>query len=667
MQWARATPSRVATALVAATMLMAGCTGDDTSAGSEVPGESEEREEPTSTTVDQAVSEIEPAEVRWGVCPFHVPAGVEIDCGMFDVPADHGEPDGETVTLPVAVVRSDHQSPAEDPIVYLSGGPGQSTLEPVPMTYGFLYEPLAESRDVILVDQRGTGFARPSLACDEYDGWIAESLGSRLDAGELAEQGVATLEECHQRLVGDGVDLSDYDSAASAADLELLRRSLGHDEWNLYGISYGTRLAQTILRDHPDGVRSVVLDSAYPLTADLYEEAPANAARAIDELFALCAADSACTDRYPDLESSFAALVDELDARPVPVEIVDASIGERVEDELDGAGLVGFVFQALYSTELAAHLPELIDGVAAGETGTVGVLLGALIQQTDQVSIGMQLAVQCREELAFGDPGSVESAAEDQPLVGRFFEGSPTLGPGVFDVCETWEAGAAAEVENEAVRSDVPTLVLAGSLDPITPPAWGRTVADHLESATVVELPATGHGVLASRECALAVGLEFLDDPGGAPNTTCVDEVEPPPFAAAEVEVEMVPFSSEELGVSGLRPEGWSEVAPGVFQESPLVSLMVQQVPGASTDQLMQQLTIQLGMDTPPEPVGQQQSGGLSWDLFELEDLGQRVDLAVAEHEGGLWLVQLVSTPERHDVHSAQVFAPAVDAFDPVS
>ncbi|MFP4554564.1 MAG: hypothetical protein ACLFRT_11980, partial [Actinomycetota bacterium] len=106
------------------------------------------------------------------------------------------------------------------------------------------------------------------------------------------------------------------------------------------------------------------------------------------------------------------------------------------------------------------------------------------------------------------------------------------------------------------------------------------------------------------------------------------------------------------------------EVAPGVFQESPLVSLLVQRVPGASTDQLMQQLAIRLGTGSPPDPVGQQQSGGLSWDLFELEDLGQRVDLAVAEHEGGLWLVQLVSTPERHDVHAAQVFGPALAAVE---
>ncbi|MFP4512778.1 MAG: alpha/beta fold hydrolase, partial [Acidimicrobiales bacterium] len=466
--------------LVAAMVLVAACTGDDASEGS---APTSEREDPTSTTAAQDVSEIEPDEVRWGVCPFHVPPGAEIDCGMFDVPADHDEPDGETVTLPVAVVRSAHESPAEDPIVYLSGGPGQSTLEPVPMTFGFLYEPLAESRDVILVDQRGTGFARPSLACDEYDGWVEESLGSGLDADELAEQGVARLEECHERLLDQGVDLSDYDSAASAADLELLRRSLGHDEWNLYGISYGTRLAQTILRDHPEGVRSVVLDSAYPLTADLYEEAPANAARAVDELFELCEADPACAERYPDLETRFAALVDELDERPVPVEIVDPSTGERVEEVLDGAGLVGFVFQALYATELAAHLPELIDGVAAGETGTVGVLLGALIQQADLVSVGMQLAVQCREEVAFGDRGSVESAAADQPFVGRFFEGAATLGPGVFEVCEIWDVGAAPAVENEAVSSSVPTLVLAGSLDPITPPAWGRTVADQLESA----------------------------------------------------------------------------------------------------------------------------------------------------------------------------------------
>ena len=267
---------------------------------------------------DSAAARESSDQVEWGDCDVEVPDGVEIDCGTLTVPADRADPDAGTVRLAFGVVRTDADDPAEAPVVYLSGGPGQGTLESVPQGFDQLYAPLAGSRDVVLLDQRGTGLSEPSLACDEYTSWSRSTLGSDLPAEELEAQAVQALEECRQRLVDDGVDLADYDSAASAADVDDLREALGHDEWDLYGISYGTRLAQTAMRDHPDGIRSVVLDAAYPVDADLYAETPGNAVRAMDALFAACAADPWCATAYPDLGQRFWALVAELDATPRP-------------------------------------------------------------------------------------------------------------------------------------------------------------------------------------------------------------------------------------------------------------------------------------------------------------------------------------------------------------
>ncbi|TYP87568.1 alpha/beta hydrolase [Blastococcus xanthinilyticus] len=605
--------------------------------------------------------------VELGACDFDVPAGVEIECGTLPVPADRDDPGAGEIQLAFGIIRSDADSPAEDPVVYLSGGPGGSTLELVPQGFGQLYEPLTAHRDLVLVDQRGTGLTEPSLACDEYTSWVRESLGSDVSPEELAAQAVQSLDECRQRLVDEGVDFADYDSAASAADLEDLRVALGYDEWNLYGVSYGTRLAQAAMRDHPDGIRSVVLDSAYPVDADLYEETPGNAVRAMAALFATCAEDPACAAEYPDLEQRFSNLVDELNASPAPITVVDPTNGQRVEDQLDGDSLVGFLFQTLYSTELIAHLPEVIAAADDGEFGTVGLLLGALSAQLELVSIGQQLAVQCEEEVAFGSQEEVAAAAAEHPLVQGFFEGAPTLGPGVFDVCDSWDAGEPGDGANDPVTSEIPALVLAGELDPITPPSWGEELAEQLPNSYLVRFPSTGHGVLPSRDCAVRIAEDFLDDPRSEPETGCVDEVEPPAFTAEDVQVEMTSFESEELGLSGLRPEGWTEVVPGVWQESALVTLIQQVVPGATAEQLLQQVGTQLGLPEPPQPVGELTTAAFTWQLYQLDDLGQQVELALADGPDGLLLVQLTTSPARGDLHRGQVFLPAVEALAPQS
>ncbi|WP_456599500.1 alpha/beta hydrolase [Blastococcus sp. SYSU DS0616] len=642
--------SRRAALLLVPLLAVGACTssGDDDAAGGD-----------TSPTTA--------AEVEMGACEFDVPAGVEIDCGTLPVPADRDDPGSGEIQLAFGIVRSDSASPADDPVVYLSGGPGQSTLELVPQGFGQLYEPLTANRDLVLVDQRGTGLTEPSLACDEYSSWVQESLGSDLPPEELEAQAVESLEECRQRLVDEGIDFADYNSAASAADLEDLRVALGYDEWNLYGISYGTRLAQTVMRDHPDGIRSVVLDAAYPIDADLYEETPGNAVRAMEALFATCADDAGCAAQYPELEQTFQGLVDELNAAPAPITVVDPTNGQRIEDELDGDSLVGFLFQTLYSTELVPHLPEIIAAADDGEFGTIGLLLGALSQQLELVSIGQQLAVQCQEEVAFAAEEEVAAAAAEHPLVEGFFEGAPTLGPGVFDVCASWDAGEPGAGANESVASDIPALVLAGDLDPITPPRWGEEIAAELSNSVFVRFPFTGHGAVPSHDCAVQIAEEFLDDPRSEPATDCVDDIEPPAFTADDVQIEMTSFESEELGLTGQRPSGWTEVIPGVWQDSVLVSLTQQVVPGATADQLLQQLAAQLGTDQPPQPVEQLSTEAATWDLYQLEDLGQRVELALADTSDGLLVVQLTTSPARADVHREQVFLPAVEALAPQS
>jgi len=656
--------------LVLATVALAACDGDDEDSDT-TPATTEAAATGTTgqgdATADPGESDQVTGEVEWEQCPFQDP-GIGIECGALVVPADRDDPDAGTVRLRFGLVAADGDAP-EDPIVYLAGGPGQSAMEFVPQAYGLLYEPLAGDRDLIILDQRGTGFSEPSLFCDEYFSWAMNSLGSEATPEEQAAQAEQALDDCRQRLIDEGIDFGNYDSAASAADLEDLRAALGYEQWNLYGNSYGTRLALTAMRNHPDGIRSVVLDAAYPLDANLYAEAPENAARAMDEFFATCEADPDCSEQFPNLKQTFTDLVERLNDEPASVTIPNPNPmagGQRFQSPMTGDGLVGFLFQSLYATDLIQFLPEIIVAADQGDFGTIGLLQGAFVAELSYVSLGMQLAVQCQEEVPFATSEDIEAAASDYPLVDGFFASAATLGPQMLELCGDWGTAEPEAVENEPVESSIPTLVMTGQLDPITPPRWGEAIASNLADAQFFEFPYTGHGTLVARDCAVEMTQSFLDGPEADVDDSCIASIPAPPFTTADVDVALVPYTSP-TGFESVRPEGWDEAVPGVFQESVLVALIQQALPGATVDQVMQQIAMQLGVDEVPQPAEEIESNGVAWQRYELSDLGQSVDLALAEHEGTLLMIQLATTPLRRGVYFEQVFLPVVEAFDPAN
>lgn len=607
-------------------------------------------------------------QVEWEQCPFPPPPGVMLECGALNVPADRDDAglDGGVVRLRFGIVRAPDAS-GEPPLVYLSGGPGQSALEFIPLAFGQLYGPLAQGRDLIILDQRGIGYSEPSLFCDEYLAWAAESLDSDLPPEQQAVQAALAIEDCRQRLIAEGVDFSDFDSEASAADLRDLRHALGYPQWNLYGASYGTRLALSAMRADPAGIRSVVLDAAYPVEANLYTEAPRNLDRAMGALFDACEDDDGCRREFPGLREVVPRLVAELNANPASVPFIDPATGQQYENLFTGDALVGFLFQSLYVTDLVQFLPEIIQAADNGEFGTIGLLQGGYVSELGLVSLGQQLAVQCNEEVAFAEPADLVNASREYPLLEGFYRSAPTLGPQILALCASWGGADAPEpIENEPVVSDIPTLIMTGSIDPITPPRWGEAIAENLANATFYEFPYTGHGVVPSRDCGAAMAQQFLGDPTAEVDASCIEEIPAPAFTTDEVEIEMVPFTNP-TGFEGLRPESWDEPLPGIFQESPLVALIQQVIPGATEQEFLAQVGMQLGLSAPPEPDDTLRGDHARWNLYELSNFGQTVDLALSEHDGNLLVVQLGTPPLRRDVYYEQAFIPAVEAFDPAN
>lgn len=510
-----------------------------------------------SYTDEDGTSVSYPIHYREGHCPFlfdddFAQAETEaITCGYMQVPQRRSDPTGLQIEIAVAIVDSvataPTSSPGSSPIVYLEGGPGGGAVYDVEW---WLDSPLRHAHPLILVDQRGTGFSWPNLGCPEL---YAEAWGE-VDFSE----GLAL---CRDRLLALGVDLSAYHSVENALDLRDLRRALGIEEWNLVGVSYGTRLALTALRETPAGVRSVVLDSVYPPSVASYLEYPRTFSGAIDGMLDGCAADADCREAFPELRESFYTLLLELEESPLQFtsrdlnywgfeadDFVLASLGVRGEQglEVDAYAFLWLLIEGLYDTDVIALLPRLIADTARGDyemlLNEIWLLdMDELLRQAaerefaerqrpddappvDEISSvdadGMFYSTECYEEAAFAtlESTAAQAASLDPLLLDLLLEDVAQF----FEACEVWLGDAVAGAKPEPVYSAVPALILAGEYDPVTPPAWARRVAETLPNHQLVEMPRGGHVLLFSDPCFEEIILAFLANPQEAVDTACV-------------------------------------------------------------------------------------------------------------------------------------------------
>ena len=586
-------------------------------------------------------------------------------CGDLTVPEDRRQPNGPEVRLHVAVFKSQDPRPAPDPVVYLEGGPGGHALELLWLIFDRTFAPFMAKRDLIMYDQRGVGHSRPALYCPDYIAMGFENLSQALSVQEEATLEAAAVLRCRDRLASEGVSLGAYTSAESAADLSDLRQALGYDEWNLYGISYGTRLALTAMRDFPEGIRSVILDSTYPPQVDLYSAVPPNASRAFDVLFQGCVTDKDCNATYPDLESVFFGVVRELDERPATFPVTNPLTGEKYEALINGKRFIGFTFQSLYSSELIPLLPQIVFDAKAGRFDTFAVVRGSLLADDEFFSHGMYYSVGCGEEVPFSDPEQISAAARADPRFGEYFDSTAVLA-----ICRRWGARQTDPIENLPVASEIPTLVLAGEYDPITPPAWGRLAAETLDISFYYEFPGIGHGVALSGKCPLGIALAFLDIPRKKPDGTCISRMSGPRFRVPASDFRLVPFTSAEFGLTGLVPEGWQEVVPGIHGPSAAgdVAIIHRSLPTAGAEQLIALMGGQLGLGGAPQEVGTREANGLVWRLYQAQAESQSLDLALAQGSGGMsYLIVLRSTISERGLYHSKVYLAAIDALRPLS
>jgi pimeloyl-ACP methyl ester carboxylesterase len=490
-------------------------------------------------------------------------------CALLTVPQTWEDRGADvTVTIPVVVFGATGTA-VEDPVVYLEGGPGGHAVETIEFSYDVLVAPYRDTRDVIIYDQRGAGMSTPSLQCDEALELARDLLDERLEEDELARRDAAAETACRDRLLGDGVDLTSYHSVASAHDLEAMRLALGYGQWNVLGISYGSRLGQTYVRMYPEAVRALVLDSIVPVAADTASIFTPNAARAFEALFAACEALDNCARTHVDLRERFFALVDALDAEPVGAPATDNLTGQTYPlVVVDGESLLQITFGALYSPVLFAAIPQLVAELEEGTTDLLSSFLSIEVTNLGFASVGMLISVECHEEISFGDPADIETALTGDPYYDRFAD-SANARP-FYETCERWPAGSAPAIENQPVTSNVPTLLMGGELDPITPPSAIDDVAGGFSRSFSVRFRWEGHGPGAD-ECGSEIIREFFDTPTAAPSSQCAD-ADPPVFVRRPVgDLTLEPAVVSGAGLATLEtlaPVEWDNQGLGVWARS---------------------------------------------------------------------------------------------------
>ena len=462
------------------------------------------------------------AEVAKSTGPIAPTFDKNTECGWLTVPLQHSDPAGATIQLGVVILRATGASHEPDPLVMAQGGPGGSTID----TYlsPMKDSPIRRQRDIVLFDQRGTTHTKPRLQCTEYTDLLLRTVETDVPDAEADKQNLDAAQACKLRLQKEGVNLSAYDSVENAADVNSLREALGYDQINLYGVSYGTLLGQHVMRDFPQILRSAVLDGVVAPRTSFVAEAGRSENNSLTQLFAACKADSKCNAAYPTLEQTLYDTAARWQKTPARVPMSDTDNGQTYNVVVNGDALEGFVFQSLYATDLLPFLPYVIDEASKGNTAPLGNI-GGLFVFDQSVSYGMYYSVTCAEDGNF-DPNAVDQSGLRPDIVRRDKRNLKSL----KEVCNLWSVDLLPPSADEPVTSDVPTLLLSGHFDPITPAPNAEDVARTLSNATTFVFPNTGHGAFQSEKCANGIVQAFIADPSAKPDGSCIASLKPPQF-----------------------------------------------------------------------------------------------------------------------------------------
>lgn len=443
---------------------------------------------PACADDDSSLAALELSDCRIHAAPGY--PGIKARCGILERYIDPDDPASTVLKLNVAVVPALSLEPEADPLVPIAGGPGGASTS-FYAGYAHAFEKVRRHRDIVLIDQRGTGKSEV-MNCDFEDD-VLEGQWSR-------EETIAYTESCLEMLPHDP---RFFTTSVAVRDLEALRVALGYPALNLYGVSYGSRVAQHYARRYPATTRSVILDGVVPPQMALGPEVAIEAEKALQAVFARCAESSDCNDEFPDIAKTFARLEAGLGEQAVSVELAHPISGERETVEFSDMEFAGAIRMMNYSPETVALLPLLINEAANGNfTPLAATFLSVSESMTEQLAIGMHNAVICTEDVPFFE--AFDMAALQKTYIG------PKMAEALDASCSVWPVGVMDDGLRTPLSTDAPVLLLSGSADPITPPHFAELAAVDMGNARHLIGENQGHGQ-AGRGCVPDIIGRFVE------------------------------------------------------------------------------------------------------------------------------------------------------------
>lgn len=441
-----------------------------------------------------------------------------IEWKYLTVPENWDKPQGKTIKLAVAIIKSTSKKGSSNPVLFIEGGPGAGEIRAI---WTWLQNPIREQSDIILMDLRGVGFSFPKF-CPELGTKFLEILSKNQSKSEDEQQKILAAMDCKQDLVKRDIDLKAYNSKSIAKDLNALKKALKYDNWNVYGVSYSTYTVQVYANDFPQDIKTLTLDSSIPdIAKSYYNQNTTNYVSSLEKVFDACKNDPDCNQQYPNLENVYYQTIENLDKNPVTV---------KVDKKVIPAGVFTYntedfkvcIQQSLYRKDLIEVIPLLITEFNKGNKNTLGSLVAAFSGALS-LDYGLFYCTICDEALPYN---SFEAFNKDAQKYSKL-KGGLSFYKSDFLVCDKWNQGITTtsatpnDLSNLASLS-IPVLVLSGKFDPVTPTENGTKTKDMFKNAYLVSAPVSGHGPSFSEE-GFEIIANFLKNPNQKPSTKKLD------------------------------------------------------------------------------------------------------------------------------------------------
>jgi len=464
------------------------------------------------------------SELTWEECWFPTPTFTAVHCGHLHLKHE--------AQIPVVLIRRSLFARQVQPLLYVTGGPGSATIPHdgnIDSWVQWLQE-LDLDRDLVLFNFLGTGRSDPAYHCPKFSEAGPTILGTSLSAaGEAAIYDQITR-DCYQDLVTKKVDLSKMTLPYTMEYVSQIVKALPDVNWDVYGVSYGTRVVIELMRQPPPNIRAVILDGILPPDVDMYRLWPRLLKDGLHRLFAICNYDQACKKRFPDLESEFYALVKKLDLQPLEYHISTGYSGKPMTVMVNGHRLITLVYLSMYRWDFIQQLPFALWSIKQGNLDPLRPMVQYLGEYYTEEAMTFNdvvfISAGCAERRQDSTKETMKQEGRMYPLLEEYL--SPIW---EFDACEYWKVPSARKNSLKPVQSRLPTLLLAGDLDPVTPSIWAKRVHAELGNSFLFVVPAVGHGVLDSDRCAIRAVQTFLRTREKYSGVPCTKDLQGPQFS----------------------------------------------------------------------------------------------------------------------------------------